>query len=32
MTYELRKMTSADIFPMCTIIKKIGIEFTDHPS
>ena len=26
MTYELRKMTSADIFPMCTIIKKIGID------
>lgn len=26
MTYELRKMTSADIFPICTIIKKIGID------
>lgn len=26
MKYELRKMTSADIFPMCTIIKKIGID------
>ena len=26
MTYELRRMTSADIFPMCTIIKKIGID------
>ena len=26
MDFELRKMTSADIFPMCTIIKKIGID------
>lgn len=26
MNFELRKMTSADIFPMCTIIKKIGID------
>lgn len=26
MTYELRRMTSADIFPICTIIKKIGID------
>ena len=26
MEFELRKMTSADIFPMCTIIKKIGID------
>lgn len=24
--YELRRMTSADIFPLCTIIKKIGID------
>ena len=26
MDYELRKMTSSDIFPMCSIIKKIGID------
>ena len=26
MKFELRKMTSTDIFPMCTIIKKIGID------
>ena len=26
MEFELRRMTSADIFPMCTIIKKIGID------
>lgn len=26
MTYELRRMTSYDIFPLCTIIKKIGID------
>lgn len=26
MEFELRKMTSADIFPICTIIKKIGID------
>ena len=26
MDFELRKMTSADIFPMCTILKKIGID------
>lgn len=26
MEYTLRRMTSADIFPMCTIIKKLGIE------
>ncbi|MGN0907625.1 MAG: hypothetical protein ACI4NM_10790 [Bullifex sp.] len=24
--YTLRRMTSADIFPLCTIIKKIGID------
>lgn len=24
--YELRRMTSADIFPICTIIKKVGID------
>ncbi len=26
MRYELRKMNSYDIFPICTIIKKIGID------
>lgn len=26
MEFELRRMTSADIFPLCTIIKKIGID------
>ena len=26
MEYELRKMTSSDIFPICSIIKKIGID------
>ena len=26
MEYTLRRMTSADIFPICTIIKKIGID------
>lgn len=26
MEFTLRRMTSADIFPMCTIIKKIGID------
>lgn len=26
MDFELRKMTSADIFPVCTIIKKIGVN------
>ena len=26
MDYELRKMTSSDIFPICSIIKKIGID------
>lgn len=26
MKYELRKLTSYDIFPICTIIKKIGID------
>lgn len=26
MKYELRKLTSYDIFPLCTIIKKIGID------
>lgn len=26
MEFTLRRMTSADIFPLCTIIKKLGIE------
>lgn len=26
MKYELRRMTSYDIFPICTIIKKIGVD------
>ena len=26
MEFTLRRMTSADIFPICTIIKKIGID------
>lgn len=26
MEYTIRRMTSADIFPICTIIKKIGID------
>ena len=26
MSYELRKLKAKDIFPMCSIIKKIGID------
>lgn len=26
MKYELRRMTSYDIFPICTIIKKVGVD------
>lgn len=26
MEYNLRKLTSSDIFPVCTIIKKVGID------
>lgn len=26
MNYELRRLTSKDIFPMCSIIKKIGLD------